>query len=114
MEVLMKEKSKEVALNGRVQGAQNQKHTPGPWHVILTGTRGSFLIPEAARHEALNMDDGLDGHTVSSANANLIAACPELLEACKLASVLALQHHVPDEEEMDIIFAAIAKAEGRQ
>jgi hypothetical protein len=55
------------------------KHTPGPWTVELRGMRGAFHIPEAQRHEAEVADhDGVDGYTVSKANANLIAAAPTM------------------------------------
>ena len=67
------------------------KHTPGPWSVILRGERGTFHIPQAQKHEAENADDGVDGHTVSSANARLIAAAPDLLEALEL--MVELCHH---------------------
>jgi hypothetical protein len=55
------------------------KHTPGPWTVLLRGVRGTFHIPEAQAHEVLaSHTDGVDGYTVSKANANLIAAAPAM------------------------------------
>lgn len=57
------------------------RHTPAPWTVTITGMRGHFSIKEAQEHEAKHADDGVDGYTVSRANANLIAAAPELLQA---------------------------------
>lgn len=57
------------------------KWTPGPWTVLITGMRGSFHIPQAQAHEAGHADDGVDGYSVSKANAQLIAAAPELYEA---------------------------------
>lgn len=94
------------------------KHTPGPWDVVLTGTRGSFHIPQAATHEAENWDDGVDGYTVSKANANLIKAAPDFLKAGKRIMEMFDFHYrdgyLPVNEThaplIDLL-AAIAKAE---
>ena len=69
-----------------------EKHTPGPWQSI------------PAKTEGLNQE----------ANALLIAAAPDLLEACK-AALLALEDsplHI-DGPTSRIVEAAIAKAEGK-
>jgi len=54
-----------------------EKHTPGPWKVggtrITVYTQDGLTIATAKRY------DGLD----AEANAQLIAAAPELLKACK-------------------------------
>lgn len=67
------------------------KHTPGPWHVreadgdpevedrIWAEGDGTFATPE--RHVAVIRC----GLRESAANARLIAAAPELLEACRRA-----------------------------
>lgn len=96
------------------------KHTPGPWTVILRGERGTFHIPEAQKHEAERSDDGLDGYTVSKANAHLIAAAPELLEALRRVLHEAYSHEAVDCGDhcstsclWCAVQAAIAKAEGR-
>lgn len=59
------------------------KHTPGPWKIrqrgggltpqIWTGERGICRLDDAGRGLSLQTD----------ANARLIAAAPELLEACQ-------------------------------
>ena len=97
-------------------------HTPGPWTVAEPG--------EVDEHYAVL--DGF-GHTASVygypeqastaiANASLIAAAPELLDACKLvAACLGDWIEVADrdadtsedERRLAIAYAAIAKAEGR-
>jgi hypothetical protein len=83
------------------------KHTPGPW----TGTlRGGKAIPLRAHHcEALGfsvcfVSDDRDG--APEANARLIAAAPDLLNA--------LQHIAGSCEgrAAEVARAAIAKAEG--
>jgi hypothetical protein len=56
-----------------------QKHTPGPWHV-----RGRLI--EADRHTVAALSKVTDCDLLreeSEANARLIAAAPELLEACE-------------------------------
>jgi hypothetical protein len=76
------------------------KHTPGPWTVTLGGPRGSFHISEAKSHdEAEHSDDGVDGYTVSSANARLIAAAPDLLQ--KLQKVVAWLDRLATRAEKD-------------
>ncbi len=89
----------------------NSKHTPGPWKVneVITTLRGTHLViqqecdspGEVAIIEAplLKLD---------RANARLIAAAPELLEACKKALTCGL-----DSSVRSLIVAAIAKAEGQ-
>lgn len=101
----------------------NQGHTPGPW---MVGTRldGDNTIKVGV---PINEDKTL--HTVAYiaprpsyekgnpqlSNARLIAAAPELLEACR-----AMLSPFEDEEEsilladaLDLLKAAIAKAEGK-
>lgn len=54
------------------------KHTPGPWEVVVVGN-GEVLIEREKGH-ALSL-----GFLVSKADARLIAAAPELLEALQEA-----------------------------
>lgn len=89
-------------------------HTPGPWTVMLRGERGTFHVLEAQRHEAEHTSDGVDGYTVSSANARLIAAAPDLLHACKVALPLIEEWLQGTPETADLLRAAIAKAESKQ
>lgn len=83
------------------------KHTPGPWKVqkpdsqsyAHTITGNGFWIADVA-HGAIKDDD--------VANAHLIAAAPELLEALK--KCLPRMH--PTHPEYENAVAVIAKAEG--
>ena len=92
----------------------NTKHTPGPWRVAASKFR------EACRQKVCVVTDTV---TVADCgifleerwdNAHLIAAAPELLEACKLAlSALSKEGNEPG-LVADTIREAIAKAEGKQ
>lgn len=93
------------------------KHTPGPWMVFDEIDRSCIRRPgvDAAGISIvcygggmLGDHAGVHGQTTAEAwaNARLIAAAPELLEACKKATTCA---SIPD-EVMQIIRAAIAKA----
>jgi hypothetical protein len=96
------------------------QHTPGPWEVIKHG-RGpldSITIRRdytSGEYVAQIVPTNSDEPLTVAANARLIAAAPELLEACKLVikewerakiSTLSIEEH-------QSLIAAIAKAEGR-
>jgi len=85
-------------------------YTPGPWDIGDLDrndqrqiTAHSSLIATCA-HECLSLRE-----QIMEANAQLIAAAPELLDALKEVA-----HHADDEcGFMVLVKAAIAKAEGR-
>lgn len=100
-------------------------HTPGPWEAVMN-------VPTAAipGHIIYTADDihrpiallweggGTHGKPTQVANARLIGAAPDLLEACKaLLGIIHSQVACVD-SKFDIGIAtaraAIAKAEGRQ
>jgi hypothetical protein len=92
------------------------KHTPGPWEVEGLAWRGKTVlnIRAALRFEICRMTDS-NGLAASfseqRANAALIAAAPELLEACK-QSIITLDPMDNDHVELyRVLRAAIAKAE---
>jgi len=80
------------------------KHTPGPWKAV--GTRVYFP----------NLQGGFDIRNCPNpeANARLIAAAPELLEALKRAVRQNEHDMVMTGEECRQCRAVIAKAEGQQ
>ena len=94
------------------------KHTPGPWNAkeewLYKGkhhTAGNG--PEVLGICIVRRHSDADGRCeVAEANARLIAAAPDLLEACKIAA-----HHMSciaiGGSVEAILRAAIAKAEGR-
>jgi hypothetical protein len=94
------------------------KHTPGPWDVTAVdhSSGGSGAAPSTLFRVAFPSQKDFTGHVAdkchgdSYANARLIAAAPELLEALKLAAAQ-LSHY---EKVAPIIIGAIAKAEGER
>lgn len=104
-------------------------HTPGPWEAVRTSPSGvKFYIHHKSEHtdggyfgsvEAMHLtDEALD---TCAANASLIAAAPELLEACREAEIVLEGHsdrtpnwHKLRRKAFANIRAAIAKAEGQE
>lgn len=92
------------------------KHTPGPWKVEKTSTGNnitSYLLPYVAA-----VSDGLRARNgEGDANARLIAAAPELLDALRImvgtSQNLNLDLNAKIEGALKIAIAAIAKAEGK-
>ena len=89
------------------------KHTPGPW-VVDPAVRQGFTVyaPKEGFIVGTQDEEGRYGAIESEANARLIAAAPELLEALK--SVIAWLD-APDESafsDSELARAAIAKATG--
>lgn len=85
------------------------KHTPGPWAVKPGGTDISLrIIGKTDLNQELiaSVPTYGDGH----ANARLMAAAPELLDALKGVLIVADRKT----NEFDAARAAIAKAEGKQ
>jgi hypothetical protein len=97
------------------------KHTSGPWSVdggeevrgerfVRVTARGGYVVARTKRN---GIDDAAE------ANARLIAAAPELLEALKRMSAVALDliersgGAETEEPEFQRARAAIAKAEGK-
>lgn len=90
------------------------KHTPGPWEAT------SGYSPEVRAGEALicapkARTDGIGGQSLGEikANASLIAAAPDLLEALKYARNIVAHDLGDDSAHLVPLDAAIAKAEGR-
>lgn len=96
-------------------------YTPGPWKiekiVHLSGTSHCITTHEDPEHNRtlITSLSVIDGHC-ENANARLIAAAPELLAACKLASLVCSKEYLSKQdrfEALDIIRAAISKTEGK-
>ena len=89
------------------------KHTPGPWHVKPNSIGGPTVGPEDAVVADIRTYGGphVGGqqHPQTVANARLIAAAPDLLEALQYAV-----EQVPELGSVPGISAAIARATGEQ
>ena len=94
------------------------KHTPGPWDVVVRGWRSTFTIT----HPPFGVL-GEVAEVYQEADARLIAAAPDLLEALREAviEIASVAGAVTPTTDMVInahdclkrAMAAIAKAEGR-
>ena len=96
-------------------------HTPGPWKVCNFDKSVSCTI-DSVNGVVVAEPSGPEGSWGSvkeehEANAHLIAAAPELLEACKTALGSMQRYGIKqgsrEEKEVFVIEQAIAKAEGR-
>ena len=92
----------------------NAKHTPGPWKVV--GTEIWSEKSDGVCGKVLGNVGGSYGekdHRIRQANARLIAAGPELLEALvKLRTHVQMTHITPDKKLVKIVYNANSKAEG--
>lgn len=93
------------------------KHTPGPWRVgISKHTVYQVAAPELRIALCSDLEEK-GGREAEKANARLIAAAPDLLEALRLQRCSQCTPSEPDEDVCDACRArraAIAKAEGRK
>ena len=92
------------------------KHTPGPWILnphdscLISGHRNGW-------HSNIAKTVVIPGHdseryAIAAANARLIAAAPDLLEAAKIAEAYFKVIGYKPVEHLKIIIDAIRKAEG--
>lgn len=101
-------------MNDLVDLIKGSKHTPGPWQATACTTRDGYIIGQSVmvtpyRERCVTYPN--IAHTLDEANARLIAAAPELLEAAK-AMVASGYVMDADSPEWLPLQAAIAKAEG--
>lgn len=91
----------------------NAQHTSGPWHI---GARAFERAVYGERGEEIAVFSGLIPADEELANARLIAAAPELLNACELfEQAIAVNRHNLTREmraAIDAARAALAKAKG--
>lgn len=102
-------------------------HTPGPWHYQEKADRYTHIVRSGGSDlgNFFVCQLGQDTSGVAEANARLIAAAPELLEALKTAREYVQAAHgsmsgamghndTIVKPDLDAIDTAIAKAEGRE
>jgi hypothetical protein len=86
------------------------KHTPGPWQYAFEGGTAAFIMEgDGTTVAKISTTENSTAHRNLPANARLIAAAPDLLEALKFAQSI-IGH--PDDAGSQMIAAAIAKATG--
>ena len=106
------------------------KHTPGPWKYHKCDSTGEQNSPQrmyviaVGDHKGVVVDEVLSCCADNQeANARLIAAAPDLLEACKFGLNLLCQcckslnphhHNCTSCKDIDIIKQAISRAEGKE
>lgn len=89
------------------------KHQPGPWKCAATGLARSGM-PEYEIHWS-DAGECVAEVVHGEANARLIAAAPELLEACQAALSYGNQGDHPEHGSVNTMLrSAIAKAKGEQ
>jgi hypothetical protein len=95
------------------------KHTPGPWYAKYIGDRKPIGSNELIGVYQVNDGTRLIAEPLSEANARLIAAAPDLLEALLLAYAAldnlpgSIAHDLIGDHVFEAAEAAIAKAEGK-
>jgi hypothetical protein len=96
---------------------EKTKHTPGPWRTDFNSYDNQWRVYEKNGPPIINSLFKPSGE-IGEANARLIAAAPDLLEACEVLLKAAPELWGDDIEKwprlMDRVEAAIAKAEGRE
>lgn len=99
---------------------KDAKHTPGPWGTDNYDSE-PYINTDGGETNIAMCFDLRDGR--QKANARLIAAAPELLEAAKRVSRLCAEWHIKEgisadafaytQNVIDMLSDTIAKAEGR-
>ena len=94
------------------------KHTPGPWQYVLQGGTTLFITEaDGSTIICVRVTENTTAHSRLAANARLIAAAPDLLEALRRFADTDLTNPiVRDTFGFDVLHAraAIAKAEGKE
>lgn len=106
------------------QEIKQQEHTPGPWTIGCDGN-GDYIM---CKNDGESYGDSVcEVYNSSEPDKKLIAAAPDLLEACKNMEYVLKRHGVWTGDHfyyngrsaseffrtMDLINGAIAKAEGK-
>lgn len=86
----------------------NEKHTPGPWFVIQRATRNiNATVCDTSKHKKIVAIASTNG------DASLIAAAPDLLEACRAVLASSALHGTPTPNDYRAMRAVVAKATGQ-
>jgi hypothetical protein len=94
------------------------KYTPGPWELRNEFGMQGLIYPRQAANPVASVTGYYTLTRQTEANARLIAAAPELLEALELLVSTYFDtsgaHGLNEREIVDKAYAAIAKAKGGQ
>jgi hypothetical protein len=83
-------------------------HTAGPWYPVTLGASPDHAWAiDSGLHEVARLPEWPDNQAEAEANARLIAAAPEMLEALQ-----SLTHPMASDEDLSHALAVIAKAKG--
>jgi hypothetical protein len=94
-------------------GMSEQQHTPGPWKVSEVEDGGEIISRGVKGPNGRGINTGCDIEMFSEADARLIAAAPELLEAARAAIVAIMIPTTVDRSEVVVRLGnAVAKADG--
>jgi hypothetical protein len=94
------------------------KHTPGPWKAFRDATLNTQGLMGENGDLVFDVGTSEDGYCPRKADARLIAAAPDLLEACKDMVQVAIDemgygtYAMVEQSAIDKIRTAITKAEG--
>jgi hypothetical protein len=87
---------------------KTHKHTPGPWHPVTLGASPDHAWAiDSELVEIARLPEWTDNQAEAEANARLIAAAPEMLEALQN-----LAHPMASDEDLQNALAVIAKVKG--
>ena len=75
----------------------NTQHTPGPWAVVASWE--DYMVEAPNKEEIIFQDGPYQTPSIKEANARLIAAAPDLLEAL----LECLQHLERDDQHIDAL-----------
>lgn len=84
------------------------KHTPGPWRAMIGESDPLLIVGGPNEFPVCEVGSVAGATALDEANANLIAAAPDLLAACQSA----MDDGFLAGEALDLVAAAIAKARG--
>lgn len=91
-------------------------HTPGPWNVVTefasADDEGIDIQFVAAIEPIIYSCDMAGNSEQQFSNARLIAAAPELLEACEYTLSVLILNHLENGAAGDMLRNSIAKAKG--
>jgi hypothetical protein len=91
---------------------KNTQYTPAPWKIGVRQPSSDKFIYGPSGEEVADCDRLFNTPQENLANARLIAAAPELLEALQAAEIAIESYSGGESSDLETIRAAISKATG--